>query len=147
MQGSKTWFRSSAVGIQTNWLGGDDMKGRLINLLMITTDRMTPCMTMNTTKSTDAVDGEMDARRARLALQKAVGGRVREIREELKLGQAQCAEYAGLDKSSMFRAEKGELNFTLDTLGRLALALGVPIDEFLIGVSPDPALIERRSRR
>jgi transcriptional regulator with XRE-family HTH domain len=103
-------------------------------------------MTTKVITTTDAGDGDMDARSARLALQKAVGSRVREIREDLKIGQAQCAEYAGLDKSSMFRAEKGELNFTLDTLGRLALALDVPIDEFLIGVSPDPALIERRSR-
>ncbi|MEG8016064.1 helix-turn-helix domain-containing protein [Sphingomonas sp. 22R3R2A-7] len=103
-------------------------------------------MTEPTTKTIKTTDGEMDAKAARMALQRAVGARVREIREDLKLGQAQCAEYAGLDKSSMFRGEKGEINFTLDTLGRLALALGVPIDEFLIGVTPDPALIERRTR-
>ena len=49
---------------------------------------------------------------ARLALQAAVGKRVRKIRTQQRIGQAECARAAGMDKSSMYRLEKGEQNLT-----------------------------------
>jgi len=83
----------------------------------------------------------MDVDAARLALQAAVGKRVRKIRTQQRIGQAECARAAGMDKSSMYRLEKGEQNVTLDTLARIALVLGVEMGDLVAGVVPDPALV------
>ncbi|GGB39652.1 hypothetical protein GCM10011380_31460 [Sphingomonas metalli] len=89
---------------------------------------------------------EVTAEDARRALQAAVGDRVRAVRAERGIGQAECARGAGIDTSSMFRIEKGGQNLTVETLARLALSLGVGMDELVAGVEPDPAIIEPRSR-
>jgi transcriptional regulator with XRE-family HTH domain len=91
-------------------------------------------------------EAESDAGTATAALQKAVGQRIRSVRKSLGYGQAECAKGAGIDTSSMFRIEKGGQNLTVLTLARLALYLGVPIHELLIGVEVDPAIIEPRTR-
>lgn len=85
-------------------------------------------------------DNVMQARRA---LQLDVGRRVRSIRMGMDMGQAECARAAGMDKSSMWRLEKGEQNVTLDLLARISLALGVGMDELVVGVHPDPALVDQ----
>lgn len=89
-------------------------------------------------KSKDLV---ADARQARLALQAAIGKRVRDIRIDRGIGQAECAREAGMDKSSMFRLEKGEQNVTIDMLGRIALVLDVELGELVSGIELDPTLI------
>ncbi|RYF08692.1 MAG: XRE family transcriptional regulator [Oxalobacteraceae bacterium] len=83
---------------------------------------------------------------ARAALYTEVGQRIRSVRTNLNIGQAECARGAGIDTSSMFRIEKTGQNLTVDTLARLAISLGVTMDELLLGVIPDPDLIEPRSR-
>lgn len=88
----------------------------------------------------DAVVGE-PLRRAQAALYSAVGERIRAARVDARIGQAECARAAGINKSTMFRIERGEHALRIDTLARLALVIGVTVDEFLIGVRPDPALI------
>ncbi|RYF10816.1 MAG: XRE family transcriptional regulator [Oxalobacteraceae bacterium] len=90
---------------------------------------------------------ESDAQRARRHLQVEVGAKIKSLREDAGIGQAECASHAGIDKSSMFRAEKGELNITLETLARLALGIGVSMDRFVSGVTIDPAIVERRVRK
>lgn len=88
--------------------------------------------------------GEADS--ARRALHAEIGERVVAVRKRLGIGQAECARGAGIDVSSMFRIEKGGQNLTVETLARIAVALGVPLDELVIGIEPDPALVEPRSR-
>lgn len=83
---------------------------------------------------------------ARRMLHAEVGECVRRARIAAGLGQAECARAAGIDTSSMFRIEKTGQNLTVETLARLALAIGVPINELLIGVMPDPAILDPRSR-
>jgi transcriptional regulator with XRE-family HTH domain len=83
---------------------------------------------------------------ARRRLQIDVGARVRALRTRLGLGQAECARAAGVDTSSLFRLEKGDQNVTIDMIGRLAVALGVEMDELLEGVRPDPAIVAQRPR-
>lgn len=83
---------------------------------------------------------------ARADLHAAIGLRIRALRSERGVGQAECARGAGIDTSSMFRIEKGQQNLTVETLGRVALSLGVGMEELVSGVEPDPALIEPRSR-
>ena len=83
---------------------------------------------------------------ARRMLHAEVGECVRRARTKAGLGQAECARAAGIDTSSMFRIEKTGQNLTVETLARLALAIGVPMNELLIGVMPDPAILDPRSR-
>jgi len=83
---------------------------------------------------------------ARMALYGDVGKRIREVREGLGVGQAECARGAEIDTSSMFRIESGTQNLTIDTLARLSLSLGVPMDDLLSGVEPDPLLVAPRTR-
>jgi DNA-binding XRE family transcriptional regulator len=92
-----------------------------------------------------AIDAsEADA--ARRALNVALGERIVAVRKRVGVGQAECARGAGIDVSSMFRIERGGQNLTVETLARIAIALGVPLDELVIGIEPDPALVEPRSR-
>lgn len=98
---------------------------------------------MSSTKRGDVNKGELGSHaKARLALQAAVGDRVRRVRLERGIGQAECARDAGLDKSSMYRLEKGDQNVTIDVLARVALVLGVGLDELVLGVPLNPGLIE-----
>jgi transcriptional regulator with XRE-family HTH domain len=88
-------------------------------------------------------DPAADARRR---LHGAIGDRIRDVRTRLGVGQAECARGAGIDTSSMFRIEKGSQNVTAETLARLAVSLGVTIDELLLGVEADPDLVVPRTR-
>lgn len=90
--------------------------------------------------------GRDPAADARRHLHAAIGDRVREVRTRLDIGQAECARGAGIDTSSMFRIEKGHQNLTVETLARLAVSLGVTIDELVLGVEPDPDLVAPRTR-
>jgi len=83
---------------------------------------------------------------ARETLHADVGQRIRLVRKGLGIGQAECARGAGIDVSSMFRIEKTGQNLTVETLARLAIALGVTMDELLLGIVADPDLIEPRNR-
>lgn len=87
-----------------------------------------------------------EAEAARRALHVALGERIVAVRKRVDVGQAECARGAGIDKSSMFRIEQGDQNLTVETLARIAIALGVTLDELVIGIEPDPALVEPRSR-
>lgn len=53
------------------------------------------------------------------------GGRVRELRHERGWSQEQLAEAAGLDRSYLSEVEGGVKAATVDTIYRLAVALGV----------------------
>lgn len=56
---------------------------------------------------------------------KVLGEKIHELRTEKKMTQAQLAAVCELDKQTVFRIEKGEINMTLSTLFRLADALDV----------------------
>lgn len=96
----------------------------------------------------DSGDGTAgrSASSARADLHMAIGLRIRAVRRARGVGQAACARGAGIDTSSMFRIEKGQQNLTVETLARVALSLGVGMDELVSGVEPDPSLIEPRLR-
>lgn len=46
--------------------------------------------------------------------------RIRELREHNKLRQIELAEYLGVDQRTYSRYELGEVNVSLDTIGKLA---------------------------
>jgi transcriptional regulator with XRE-family HTH domain len=56
-----------------------------------------------------------------------LGERIRTLRQERELQQRQLAEKAGLTPSMVSQIESGRLSPSLNTLGKLAAALGVPI--------------------
>lgn len=56
----------------------------------------------------------------------SVAGNVRRLRQRKALTQEALAEAAGFDSRFLQRVERGEVNMRLETLARLATALGVP---------------------
>jgi transcriptional regulator with XRE-family HTH domain len=60
-----------------------------------------------------------------------LAGRVRALRRRAKLSQVALAERASVARSTVARIELGESNPDLDTLGKLAVALGVSTSELL----------------
>lgn len=67
-----------------------------------------------------AVPGRARARFAR---------RLRALRAERGWSQAMLAKVAGVDRSYISAIERGQRNVGLDTIGRLAEALGVRVSE------------------
>lgn len=63
---------------------------------------------------------------------KLLGDKIRELRKEKKLTQAGLAAECELDKQTIFRIEKGEINMTLSTLFRLADALDTIATDLLV---------------
>ena len=60
-----------------------------------------------------------------MTLQKIVAGNVRAIRTERGLRQSDVAELTNLPRTYISHLEKGEVNMTVETIERIALALKV----------------------
>lgn len=67
-----------------------------------------------------------------------VGGRVRRLREELALSQAELARRAGTSASQINAVERGDRAPTVGTLVRLATALKVPTSSLFDGEPTPP---------
>ena len=67
------------------------------------------------------------------SVQKKFGHRLREMRQEQSLTQEELAHKAGLNRTYIGDIERGEKNLTLESISRLASALGVKMCVFLIG--------------
>ncbi len=67
-------------------------------------------------------------------LQRRLGARVRTLRDEHGLTQADLAHISGMDRSQLAAIETGRRNVTLTNLARLACALGVTLSHLLDGV-------------
>lgn len=81
---------------------------------------------------------------ADLGFYKAVGARVRELRAAAGMTQDALAAATGMNPDFVWRVEAGRQNLSLKTIGRLALALDVPLTAFFEGISPDAAVMEPR---
>src|SRR5262245_26437849 len=68
----------------------------------------------------------------------AVATRVRAFRKQRGLTQAELAANAGLAEGTISRLEKNHEPPTLNSLARIAAALGVPIEQLLTGVPVTP---------
>lgn len=66
---------------------------------------------------------------------KAVGTRMRTVREGAGMSQSELADAAGINRSYLSRAEGGLQNISLMTLGRAAVAMSVDPAVFFEGVS------------
>lgn len=66
-----------------------------------------------------------------LQRRRAVGERIRAARVNANLTQERVALAAEMDRPSVVRIEQGQQSPTLDTLIRLAAAIGVPLSELV----------------
>jgi transcriptional regulator with XRE-family HTH domain len=64
-------------------------------------------------------------------LRNSVGERIRTIRKAKGLTQQQLAELSGLDDAYIGSVERGERNFSIDTLEKVLTALNVSISELM----------------
>ena len=76
-----------------------------------------------------------------------VAANVRRLREKRGLSQAQFAEVAGLDFRFTQRVERGRLNFSIETLVRLAAALDTTPGALLRPAKLSPAKPGRPRKR
>lgn len=76
----------------------------------------------------------------------AVGARVRAIREKAGMSQQDFAAAAGMNPKYAWRVEQGLQNLSLLSIGRAALALGVPPTAFFEGVEVEAALLDPAPR-
>lgn len=75
--------------------------------------------------------GPDDAEETRAALSAKIGRRLHQIREADGATLAALAERSGLGRATLSRVERGTRNPSLDTLARVADALGVPVRSLL----------------
>lgn len=64
-------------------------------------------------------------------LRNSVGERIRAIRKARGLTQQQLAELSGLDDAYIGSLERGERNFSIDTLEKIINALNIPLSQLM----------------
>lgn len=69
--------------------------------------------------------------RARRRASATLGRKVKDLRHSLKMSQADLADDAGTRRALVSDIERGEANPTLDTIVRIAMALGVEAADLL----------------
>jgi DNA-binding XRE family transcriptional regulator len=69
-----------------------------------------------------------------LAVQKALGSRIAQLRKKKQASQEQLADACGLHRSHMGEIERGESNFTLSTLLLLVKQLDITVSELFNGI-------------
>jgi transcriptional regulator with XRE-family HTH domain len=76
-----------------------------------------------------------ESRAQHLAVQKALGARIAELRKKKKASQERLADLCGLHRSHMGEIERGESNFTLGTLLLLVKQLEITVPELFNGIA------------
>ncbi|MDK8190550.1 helix-turn-helix transcriptional regulator [Paenibacillus sp. UMB7766-LJ446] len=78
-------------------------------------------------------------------LRNSVGERIREIRKAKGWTQQQLAEHSGLDDAYIGSVERGERNFSIDTLEKIVTALKVSTSDVFIAIDEDEEISLRRN--
>ncbi|WP_413406718.1 helix-turn-helix domain-containing protein [Paenibacillus amylolyticus] len=79
-------------------------------------------------------------------LRNSVGERIRAIRKAKGLTQQQLAELSGLDDAYVGSVERGERNFSIDTLEKIISSLNMPEQDFFYqDSSNETELIKRKT--
>ena len=76
-----------------------------------------------------------EGRTSRLAVQKALGARIKKLRREKQVSQEGFADLCGLHRSHMGQVERGEANVTLSTILVVAEQLDITIFELFNGIA------------
>ena len=77
-----------------------------------------------------------------------IGPKIRELRQNKKLGLVQLGEHTGLSPAMLSKIERGLLFPTLPTLLRIALVFGVGLEHFFVESTnrPTVAVVRKRDR-
>src|SRR4051794_9987659 len=73
-------------------------------------------------------------------------GRLKELREQSGLSQAELAESAGMNRFGVAKLEQGVREPSWATVQALARALGVEVGEFVVPDDPPPAKDKRPNK-
>lgn len=84
----------------------------------------------------------MSTRTARRRQTIFVGSKIRALRKERDLTQAELAQKIGVQQSDLCRMENGEYKVSLDTLFRILGVFGIEIGEFFREEAVVPAVAE-----
>ncbi len=74
-----------------------------------------------------------------------VGRRIQDLREAKHIQAVDFARAAGFTPQYLWRLEAGQQNVTLQTISRVAIALGEPMSALLADIEPDPGSVRKRS--
>lgn len=74
-----------------------------------------------------------------------VGRRIQDLREAKHIRPVDFARAAGFTPQYLWRLEAGQQNVTLQTISRVAIALGEPMSALLTDIEPDPVSVRKRS--
>lgn len=69
------------------------------------------------------------------AIQRKIGERLRVLREEMGLSQADLADMCHLDRNHVGAVERGEINVTMETLLVLCIHVGTTLSEIYKGIA------------
>ena len=67
-------------------------------------------------------------------IRKALGLRIKELREERDLPQRAFAEASGLDRSYLAAIENGQVNVGIKTDERIAAGFGISVEQLFKGI-------------
>lgn len=73
-----------------------------------------------------------------------IGSRLRRLRKERSLTQAELARQIGIQQSDLSRMEKGEYRVSLDNLFKILSVFDIQVAEFFSGAQADPAASGQR---
>lgn len=67
-------------------------------------------------------------------IRKALGLRIKELRDERSIPQRTFAESSGLDRSYLAAIENGEINVGIKTVERIAKGFSISVEELFRGI-------------
>jgi transcriptional regulator with XRE-family HTH domain len=79
-----------------------------------------------------------------MALLKALGQRIRELRTEQGYSQESFADRSGVHRTFMGTVERGESNLSFQNIYRIALSLGLPLSSLFEGLEKVAAATQNR---
>ncbi len=75
----------------------------------------------------------MPRRKTTQPLLRSLGDRIRELRLNRKLSLANLSDTSGVSKGSLSSIENGRINFTVETCVKIAVGLGVRVQDVIPG--------------
>lgn len=75
-----------------------------------------------------------------------IGGRIRELRTMQGISMEVLAKFAKLNATSLSRIERGHKNLTVETMLRIARALGIDVEELFLARERSAILPKKKTK-